>query len=65
MYFTGIRRGEVLALTWEDIDFYSSKLHITKSCSHVHKQGYVITKPKTNESNRIMHLNDKLLKVLI
>lgn len=64
MYFTGIRRGEALALTWEDIDFYSSKLHITKTCSHVHKQGYVITKPKTNESNRIIHLNDKLLKVL-
>lgn len=64
MYFTGIRRGEALALTWEDIDFYSSKLHITKTCTHVHKQGYVITKPKTSESNRIIHLNNKLLSVL-
>lgn len=64
MYFTGIRRGEALALRWEDIDFYSSKLHITKTCTHVHKQGYVITKPKTSGSNRIIHINDKLQKVL-
>lgn len=60
MYFSGIRKS----YAWKEIDFYSTKLYITKTCSYIHMQNCVITKPKTNESNRIIYLNDKFLKVL-
>ena len=30
LFLTGCRRGEVLALTWEDIDFQNRCIHITK-----------------------------------
>ena len=31
LFFTGLRLGEALALTWQDIDFSSNTIHITKS----------------------------------
>ncbi len=64
LYFTGIRRGEALALTWNDIDLDNNKLHITKTCSHVHKQGYVTTRPKTEDSIRVIQINNKLVELL-
>ena len=31
LFFTGLRLGEALALTWQDIDFSNNTIHITKS----------------------------------
>lgn len=38
--FTGCRRGELIALTWTDIDFDSSTIHIVKSTSRVKGEIY-------------------------
>lgn len=32
--FSGMRKGEALALTWKDIDFTDNKIHINKAISH-------------------------------
>ncbi|MDT4039979.1 tyrosine-type recombinase/integrase, partial [Staphylococcus aureus] len=31
--FTGFRRGELMALTWEDIDFDKKTISINKTCA--------------------------------
>lgn len=53
--FGELRRGEIVALTWDDIDFDANSIKINKSSSHVDRQ--VITKdPKTSTSNRTIKL---------
>ena len=51
LFFTGMRRGELLALNLnEDVDFVKGKIHISKSINP--KNGKQATVPKTNKSNR-------------
>ena len=51
LYWTGIREGELLALTPADFDFEAGTLSITKTYHRRNKQD-VITEPKTPKSNR-------------
>ena len=64
LYFTGLRKGEALALTFNDIDFKEKKLHINKTITrHLDSNNNkIITSPKTRSSNRIISLDDKLIK---
>lgn len=67
LYWTGIREGELLALTPVDIDFENKKLHITKSYQHINGED-IITDPKTEKSKRDVVISDFLadeLKQLI
>lgn len=65
LYYTGVRIGELLALNWNDIDFIKKTLRINKTLSvKVNKERYIITSPKTKNSNRIIDLDDKLIKLL-
>ena len=65
LYFTGLRYGEMNALTWNDIDFKNKTLSISKSLStKVYNQKYIITTPKTLNSNRIIDLDDNLILLL-
>lgn len=64
-YYTGLRIGEVCALNWNDIDFKNKTLRVNKTLSNkVEGQLYIITSPKTNNSNRIVDLDDNLVKLL-
>lgn len=49
--FTGCRRGELVALTWEDIDFTNSSIRINKSACRV-KGEIIIKTTKTKGSIR-------------
>ena len=65
--YTGIRLGELLALTWDDIDFEKKFLYIKKTAYKLKINGknqMVIDKPKTKKSNRIIPLPDKLINLL-
>ena len=65
--YTGIRLGELLALTWDDIDFEKKFLFIKKTAYKLKINGknqMVIDKPKTKKSNRIIPLPDKLINLL-
>lgn len=65
--YTGIRLGELLALTWDDIDFNSNLLTINKTSYSVKIDGksqIVVDKPKTKKSNRIIPLPNQLIKLL-
>lgn len=58
--YQGLRRGEMLALTIEDIDFEKKTLSINKSLNQKSK----IDVTKNIYSNRVMPLFDKTLKIL-
>lgn len=61
--FTGLRKSEVLALNWSDIDFNNGTLRVNKTVMRV-KNDFFITTPKTNESNRVISLDHETLKIL-
>lgn len=52
---TGLRKGEILALQWRDIDFESNVIHVTKSIEHIGEEPRVKT-PKTESGTRIVPL---------
>lgn len=51
LYWTGMRIGELLALTYEDIDLEKRIISISKSYQRLDGKD-VITPPKTPRSNR-------------
>ncbi|HFI0042754.1 TPA: tyrosine-type recombinase/integrase [Streptococcus suis] len=63
LFFTGLRLGEALALTWQDIDFSSNTIHITKSI-YVNKGISHISTTKTKAGTRMIIINKKLSKEL-
>lgn len=60
---TGLRRGELLAIRWKDIDFDTGTLSIKQSLSHAKKQ-FVFSKPKTNKGIRQLALSADVLEEL-
>lgn len=59
LYWTGIREGELLALTPADFDFEKKIVKISKSYQRLKGQD-VITSPKTRKSNRTVQMPDFL-----
>ena len=59
LYWTGIREGELLALTVGDFDFEKKTVTINKTYHRFHGQE-IITEPKTEKSNRIVEMPDFL-----
>ena len=65
--YTGLRIGELLALTWSDVDFEKSILSVTKTCHDGNENGKhirIIDTPKTENSRRQIPLSKTLLKML-
>ena len=60
---TGMRRGEICALKWSDLDFETGALHIQRQAYHV-DHGVIVSVPKTKQSNRSVILPPSVLKVL-
>jgi len=63
LYFTGLRKGELLALNVNDIDFAKNILSVTKSSQVINRTEYV-TSPKTKKSVRKVRLNNSLAEEL-
>ncbi len=60
---TGLRRGELLALRWSDIDFDEKVIHIHRN--RVYAGGKVIEKkPKTSAGVRDLTIGDRFLEAL-
>jgi integrase len=53
---TGMRRGEVLALRWSDVDFKRQVLHVLHTVDYIPKYGYVEGEPKTKAGKRKINL---------
>ena len=55
LYWTGVREGELLALTPADFDFDNNTMRINKNYQKV-KGREIITSPKTKKSNRVVKI---------
>lgn len=49
--YTGLRKGEILALTWDDVDFEKDTVAVTKAAAVVNNQ-QIVKVPKTRNSYR-------------
>lgn len=61
--YTGLRIGELLALTWNDVDFEKGEINVAKSC-YCGKFGRVVDNAKTEHSKRVIPLSKQVLKIL-
>lgn len=62
--YTGLRKGEALALTWRDIDFKKKTLTVSKTLAIGKNGKLLIQKPKTKASNRSISLDLDTISVL-
>lgn len=65
--YTGLRIGELLALSWEDVDFERGVLTVSKTCRDGNindKHARISDTPKTENSRRQIPLSKTILKML-
>lgn len=60
---TGMRRSELLALTWDNVDFNNSTIFIKRSISYTPEKG-CIYKPTKNKNKRIIDVTSEVLDIL-
>lgn len=60
---TGMRRGELLGLKWDDINFTTGELSIRREYTTLGSD-YIISTPKTKSSVRSVHLPQSVLNIL-
>lgn len=63
LFYTGMRRGELLALTIKDVNFDKNELDINKSINP--ENGKEATVPKTNKSNRKIKMLNIVKNILL
>lgn len=67
--YGGFRLGEIMGLTWKDVDFENSIIHIRQAAYHIANVGIVTETPKTHKSIRSLKLPqvvfDHLKKLLV
>ena len=61
---TGLRRGELVALLWSDLNLQTKTLTVAKSVSRG-KGELVVTEPKTENSVREIYLSDEAIRLLV
>lgn len=60
--YTGMRRGEALALEWSDLD--GDIIHVHKTLTRNDKGVYISNTPKTDKSNREILIDEKTRELL-
>jgi integrase len=61
---TGMRRGELLALRWKDVDLDGAKLRVEQSLEQTKRGGLVFKAPKTRHGRRTITLPSSTVAVL-
>lgn len=65
LYYTGVRKGEMFALNWNDLSFKNKELNIDKTLNYkVNDKLYDITTPKTKKSYRKIDIPNNLINDL-
>lgn len=61
--FTGLRRGELLALRWSDIDFEAKKIYVRQNTVLAGSE-LLIKGPKTESGRREIAISDRMVEIL-
>lgn len=61
---TGLRRGELLALRWENVDLENAEIHVKENLQRERGEMHILP-PKTEKSLRTVPIPEPLLPVLI
>lgn len=64
LFYSGMRFGELLALTMQDLDFENNTINIAKSLQHRAKAGDIITPPKTDNGIRCISMPPAIMQTL-
>ena len=64
MMFAGLRRGELIPLTWSDIDLTAKTININKSVEMVGNQPAIKDGGKTASATRVVHIPQLLVDYL-
>jgi len=59
-----MRRSELLALRWCDVDFIFSQISVSRSLHHLKDGSYVFTQPKSAKSKRTISLSPSAIVAL-
>ncbi|KRM67740.1 bacteriophage integrase [Apilactobacillus ozensis DSM 23829 = JCM 17196] len=62
--FAGVRRGECLALTWDDIDFNEQTIRINKTLTQGLKGKQIVQAPKTRKGRRTIKMDKSTMDYL-
>lgn len=61
---TGLRRGEMLGLEWQDVDFKNNTIDVHKATQYVPRKGVFVKSPKTEESTRLITVPASVMALL-
>lgn len=64
MMFSGLRRGELIPLTWNDIDFKENTISVNKSVEMINGKPTLKDGGKTEYSTRVIDIPQKLIDFL-
>lgn len=63
-FYTGMRRGEIIALTWDDIDLDNKTITVKHTLIKKKNGMFELSQPKTESSCRTIFTGDTLIKAL-
>ena len=64
MMYAGLRRGELLALTWQDIDLSAGTIAIKKAVEYINGHPHVKEGGKTDAATRTVYIPRRLIEYL-
>ena len=62
--FTGMRRSELLALRWSDIDLLLCQFSVTRTIHQLHDGKIIFGQPETGKSRRVVSLSPSTTLIL-
>lgn len=64
LLLTGMRRGELLGLEWQDVDWNNKTVHIERTSQYLPKRGVFTDTTKNEASNRFLKISPLVIGVL-
>jgi len=62
--FTGMRRSELLALRWQDVDCIYCQIYVNRSLHQLKNGSFIFTQPKSAKSSRTIALTPSTILML-
>lgn len=62
--YTGMRQGEILALTWDNVDLKRGRAKVTQTVGYIREQFVWRQTAKSKKSRRVVRLDDRAISAL-